>query len=66
MNKETVHLDMSVNEADKVAHVLMAALHKVSMLDSERVTAHEAANNLFSQLKYGYTCGPTGNRIESV
>lgn len=66
MNKETVHLNMSVNEADQVAHVLMAALHIVSMLDNERVTAHAAANNLFSQLGYGYTCGPTGNRIESV
>lgn len=66
MNKETVHLNMSPSEADKVAHVLMAALHKVSMLDSERITAHEAADKLFSQLGYGYTSDPFGNRIESV
>jgi hypothetical protein len=65
MNKENISLRMDANEADKLAYVLMAALHKVSMLPAERVTACEAANDLFAQLNYVVRTDINGNRIES-
>ena len=65
MNKENISLRMDANEADKIAHVLMAALHKVSMLPNERVIAHKAANDLFAQLNYVVRTDSMGNRIES-
>ena len=57
---------MTPNEADKVAFVLMAALHSVSMLDTERKTTHQAANNLFTQLGYTVRTDINGNRIETA
>lgn len=65
MNSETIHLNMNPGEADKIAHVLMAALHQPNfMLDSERVTTTRAANDLFDQLKYGYKTNSKGERVE--
>lgn len=64
MNKETIKLSMDANEADKIAHVLMATLGHVSMLPSERTAATAAARCLFNQLGYGYTTDDHGNRQE--
>lgn len=64
MNKETITLAMTPGEADKVAYVLMAALHTTSMLDSERDAATEAANTLFRQLGYSHGTNHNGQRIE--
>jgi hypothetical protein len=64
VNKETVVLNMTPGEADKVAYVLMAALHTTTMLDNERVTATDAANALFDQLGYGHHTDTYGNRVE--
>jgi hypothetical protein len=64
VNTETIRLDMNANDADKIAFVLMAALHSVGMLDSERVTTHRAANELFDQLGYHVRTTPAGERID--
>lgn len=64
MNTESINLSMTASEADKVAYVLMSALHKVSMLPSERKVATEAANTLFDLLGYRTRCGSYGERIE--
>lgn len=64
MNTETIHLNMTSSEADKLAFVLMTSLHKVSMLPSERTAATDAANALFGQLGYRFRTGSHGERIE--
>jgi Tfp pilus assembly protein FimT len=66
MNSETIHLNMNPNEADKIAHVLMASLGMPNMmLDSERVITTQAANDLFEQLNYGYKTNAKGERVET-
>ena len=64
MNTETITLAMNRNDADKIAFVLMAALHTTSMLGSERIAATDAANALFDQLGYGLRTTLHGERIE--
>lgn len=65
MNTERIQLNMTPDDADKIAHILMASLGKPNfMLDSERKVASEAARILFSMLGYGYTCDEQGNRVE--
>jgi hypothetical protein len=65
MNTENIVLNMTAQEADSVAHVLMAALHHPNMmLDRERKDATAAAQALFKQLGYGYSCDAQGNRVE--
>jgi len=64
MNTEPIVLRMTEQEADSVAHVLMAALSRVSMLPRERKDATEAAQAIFQQLGYGYECDSNGNRVE--
>lgn len=64
MNKETVILRMTPQEADSVAYVLMTALHVVSMLDRERTDAADAANILFRQLGYDHGTDTKGERVE--
>jgi len=67
MNSESINLSMTPQEADHVAHVLMAALQQPNfMLDSERKTAANAAKALFKQLGYGYTCDEHGERVEML
>jgi hypothetical protein len=63
-NTETIHLNLTAQEGDSVAYVLMTALHTVSMLNRERDNVTEAANALFKQLKYGHGCDSHGNRQE--
>jgi len=64
MNKETIQLSMTAQEADSLAFVLMAALRTVTMMGSERKTATEAANDLFSQIGYDVRTTDNGARIE--
>lgn len=63
-NMETIHLNLTAQEGDSVAYVLMTALHTVSMLDREREDVTEAANVLFKQLGYGHGCSSHGERKE--
>jgi len=63
-NTETIRLNLTPQEADSIAYVLMSALGRVSMLDRERKDATEAANALFKQLKYGHGCDSRGERAE--
>lgn len=63
-NNENIHLNLTAQEGDSVAYVLMTALHTVSMLDRERKDVTEAANALFKQLGYGHGCSSMGERIE--
>lgn len=63
-NQETIHLNLTAQEGDSVAYVLMAALGRVTMLDRERKDVTEAANELFKQLKYGHGCDSKGERKE--
>ena len=64
MNIETVTLNMTPQEADSVAYVLMSGLRQVSMLSRERTDATAAATALFKILGYGHTTDDQGNRIE--
>jgi hypothetical protein len=64
MNTQTVHLNMTPQGADSIAHVLMTSLHEVSMLDRERDDTVEAVNLLFDQLGYGYHTDEHGRRTE--
>ena len=63
-NTETIRLNLTPQEADSIAYVLMSALGRVSMLDRERKDATETANALFKQLKYGHGCDSRGERAE--
>lgn len=63
-NQETIHLNLTPQEGDSVAYVLMAALHTTTMLPRERKDAAEAANALFKQLGYGHGCDEQGERKE--
>ena len=63
-NQETIHLNLTPQEADSVAYVLMTSLHTVSMLERERKDATNAANELFKQLGYGHGTNDLGDREE--
>lgn len=64
MNTETVTLNMTPQEADSVAYVLMSGLRLVSMLARERTDVTAAANTLFKILDYRHTTDDHGSRVE--
>jgi hypothetical protein len=64
MNSEPITLRMTKDEADKLGFILMTALHKTTMLDSERAVGMIAVNSLFTQLRYELRTDKHGNRTQ--
>lgn len=64
MNTETINLNMTAQEADSLAFLLMTGLRVVTMLNREREDATVAANELFKQLGYGHGTDSYGGRVE--
>lgn len=63
MNTESIHLSLTTQEADSLAHVLQTTLRTTTMLPRERTATLTAANVLFQQLGYGHYTDEKGKTL---